>query len=227
MFKTSVAAGAAVLAIVALPGHAAAGGPYGFQGPVYDWTGVYVGGNAGYSWGDGKLSDIAVNGMSIPDPDSRAFDGALGGGQIGFNYAFGGGGVLGIEVDMQAAGNSFSETQAGPILNSDLEWLSTFRARAGYAKDSIMVYATAGAALGRNTLSLEEGGQSVSKKHTHSGWTVGGGIEGKEGKVSTKLEYLYVDLGDETYTLTLPGTSVGASAKADFHILRAGVNYHF
>jgi outer membrane immunogenic protein len=56
------------------------------------------------------------------------------------------------------------------------------------------------------------------------GWTVGGGVEAMISPDWTaKLEYLYVDLEDVSFT------SGGDSGNFDddFHVIRAGLNYHF
>jgi len=58
--------------------------------PVYDWTGFYVGGNIGYSWGRSNST------VSMSDPTGGTLlnsaigkfnmDGVIGGGQIGYNW---------------------------------------------------------------------------------------------------------------------------------------------
>jgi hypothetical protein len=74
-FMTKVAIG--IVAIVALIGTPAVAADMALKAPppapVYSWTGFYVGGNAGYSWGNGQ-TDIAgtgsvtanIAGFSIP-----------------------------------------------------------------------------------------------------------------------------------------------------------------
>jgi outer membrane immunogenic protein len=87
--------------------------------PVYGWTGVYIGGNLGYSWGNAR-TDIAGNAtfVALPTffggiPDNRVafadsntarLNGVIGGGQIGYNYQFSPRWVLGFEADIQASG---------------------------------------------------------------------------------------------------------------------------
>src|SRR5271154_4152046 len=56
--------------------------------PVYNWSGFYVGGNAG--WGFANVKDTAtvagglLNGLSATGTGTA--NGAVAGGQIGFNY---------------------------------------------------------------------------------------------------------------------------------------------
>ena len=69
---------------------------------------------------------------------------------------------------------------------------------------------------------------SVSK--THSGWTVGGGLEyAFAPNWSAKAEYLYVNLNREPYLdIAIPGAApLTVNARHDFHLLRLGVNYRF
>jgi outer membrane immunogenic protein len=78
--------------------------------PVYDWTGFYVGGNVGYSWGNSS-STLA---LTDPGPPSTVLnsaatkfhmDGVIGGGQIGYNWQRDKW-VFGLEADIQASGQA-------------------------------------------------------------------------------------------------------------------------
>jgi outer membrane immunogenic protein len=77
--------------------------------PVYNWTGFYIGGNAGYSWGRSNTGSSYFNtttGAPIVPPAGSVLgntfniDGAIAGGQIGYNWqtsSF----VWGLEADAQ------------------------------------------------------------------------------------------------------------------------------
>ena len=76
---------------------------------VWNWTGFYIGGNAGYSWGrsDSTLNyfNTATGAAIVPPPGSitgARFDmnGAIAGGQIGYNWQ-NGSWVWGVEADAQ------------------------------------------------------------------------------------------------------------------------------
>jgi outer membrane immunogenic protein len=101
--------------------------------PVYTWTGWYVGGNVGYSWGSAH-TDIAGNATTITDPlalglaggfpgnniafadsDTARLNGVIGGGQIGYNYQFSPTWVLGFETDFQGSGERGSNALADPF----------------------------------------------------------------------------------------------------------------
>ena len=58
----------------------------------FSWTGCYAGVNGGYGWGSSKWSDAFVGTFADDRPN-----GFLAGGQIGCNYQFNGGFVLGLE----------------------------------------------------------------------------------------------------------------------------------
>ncbi len=63
-----------------------------------------------------------------------------------------------------------------------------------------------------------------------AGWTVGAGWEYSFApKWSTKLEYLYYDLGSIQNTLTplsgATGSTFGSSTAINGNVVRAGVNY--
>ncbi|UPK02043.1 outer membrane protein [Bradyrhizobium sp. 170] len=76
---------------------------------VWNWTGFYIGGNAGYSWGRGN-SDVSyfntATGLPIAPPAGSItnagynMDGAIAGGQIGYNWQSNNW-VFGIEADAQ------------------------------------------------------------------------------------------------------------------------------
>ena len=79
---------------------------------IWNWTGFYIGGNAGYSWGRSN-SDVSyfnsVTGAAIvPPPGSITsagfnMNGAIAGGQAGYNWQTGNM-VWGVEADIQWSG---------------------------------------------------------------------------------------------------------------------------
>jgi outer membrane immunogenic protein len=98
--------------------------------PVYTWTGFYVGGNVGGSWGNAR-TDIAGSGTFVNAPGSiipitnppttfadsqtQRLNGVIGGGQVGYNYQFSPRWVLGFEADIQGSGERGSNTFADPL----------------------------------------------------------------------------------------------------------------
>ena len=135
---------------------------------------------------------------------------------MGFNYQLNGGLVLGAETDIALSG--MDGTAAGVTFSTD--YLGSVRARLGYAVDRVMLYGTGGLAYGRGDLQI--GG--LSNKQTQWGWALGGGVEAMVApQLSARIEYLYMDLGHETYGSVFGPVNVGLTTG----LLRAGVNYKF
>src|SRR5438552_2325022 len=72
--------------------------PQAFVARVYDWSGIYIGVNAGYGFAQGTVSSSA-SALSITED----LNGAVGGGQFGANFQSGAF-VIGLEVDAMASG---------------------------------------------------------------------------------------------------------------------------
>jgi outer membrane immunogenic protein len=84
--------------------------------PVWSWTGFYIGGNGGYSWGRSRTDVSYFNsatGLGIAPPagsiTNAAFDmnGGVAGGQAGYNWQ-NANWVFGIEGDLQWSGEKGS-----------------------------------------------------------------------------------------------------------------------
>ena len=75
--------------------------------PVYNWTGFYIGGNLGVGWQQGNLGDTLGNTFGTDNSIK-----GLGGGQVGVNYEFGNGVVVGAEAmfDWRFNNNNTSPT---------------------------------------------------------------------------------------------------------------------
>jgi outer membrane immunogenic protein len=167
---------------------------------AYNWAGPYVGANLGYQWGALSNSGATPNGVA-------------GGFQGGYNWQFGQF-VLGAEADLQLSNSS--DVFANYKFSNP--WFGTVRGRGGYALNNILFYGTLGLAYGRGHVDIGSAGQD----NLHTGWAAGGGMEvGLTRNWSVKAEYLYIDLGSETYGLT--GTSNGLTS----NLMRFGVNYRF
>jgi|SRR5271170_902267 len=200
--------------------------------PVFNWTGFYIGVNAGGAWnnsGDVTIHD-PVSGPHSYSISSRG--GFIGGGQLGYNYQTGQW-VFGIESDIQGVAGS-SSVNVGPYgflhLNTSGNggWLGTTRGRVGYAVDRTLFYVTGGIAYGGLNSATLNGGNATS----NVGWTVGGGVEYAFAQHWTaKLEALYVNLNveDRTRDITSGGVVYPVTSKSGNGggIVRVGVNYLF
>lgn len=211
--------------------------------PVYNWTGFYVGANAGIGLGEHPTEFNIPTGAFTFDRVTAAPFGAIGGVQAGYNYQIGNW-VLGVEADIQASGMKDSEncllqcTTFGGFPNAatieqKMGWFGTARARIGYTSNSgVMAYYTGGFAFGdvETTINEATGGLAgvFRFSDTKTGWTLGSGVEAALGGNWTgKLEYLYVDLGDVNGAYTFAGFNHTISHDVTSHIFRAGLNYRF
>ena len=159
--------------------------------------------------------------------------------RLGYNWQFAPTWVFGLEADIQGSTQKGSVgvfVPAGPAfwtLESHLNYFGTARARLGFlATPSLLLYATGGLAWGETELNLTNSvngaSSNASFNDTNTGWTVGGGIEGKiTANWSAKAEYLYLDLGNKTGSVTLPTAIHLGSVDFRDHIVRVGLNYHF
>lgn len=230
---------------------------------AYDWTGFYGGVHVGYGWGDSEISDVVLtkgwykwwkeewkySDYDLGDLDEFDVDGVLGGLQAGYNFQ-NGSFVFGLEADVSISGingddelvslvaGDFNFLTAG--VETDVDWLATFRGRVGFAFDRFLVYATGGLAVAGVETSLYAnsdlfGGfsETWSDENTHFGYTVGGGLEAfLTQNLSVKAEYLYIDLGDENYSANIIDgdyLSVDVSGDVDvtLNVVKVGLNYHF
>ena len=197
--------------------------------PVYNWTGIYVGLNGGYGWGNQDPLNLITNRF---DGASVAFSGGVFGGTAGAQIQSGHV-VIGFEADLDWANMKGSATfvpsiggAPGPAAISattNIDWEATARARVGYAQENWLFYATGGLAiLGTKAaftpaLGLTCGSYglaSCSGTNKQIGAALGAGIEyGITPNVSAKLEYLYI---------------TAASLDVSHHSeVRLGLNYRF
>jgi outer membrane immunogenic protein len=186
----------------------------------YDWTGFYVGLNAGWGWGDTEhFNDVGVT------TDDFDMDGFVAGGQIGYNFQWNWL-VLGAEADIQWSdidGSTDNIVCFPDTCATDIDWFGTVRGRAGVAFNRLLIYGTGGLAYGE--VDAVCCGAVFDKNDTNWGWTAGGGVEvGFTPRISFKAEYLFVDLDDVSQNV--PGTVLTAEADAT-HIVRAGFNWRF
>ena len=193
--------------------------------PGFDWTGFYIGGNIGYSWGQSRDTSTITNTpgtILFTSADKTSLNGVVGGGQIGYNWQMQRA-VFGFEADFQGTDEKGSRSFTCPLntctptigfplalvlpgpavpvtLNQKIDWFGTVRGRVGFLVDpKVLLYATGGLAYGDVESSAVIGNAGTAfgtVSNTHVGYTVGAGIEGViGGNWTARLEYLYVDLG--------------------------------
>jgi outer membrane immunogenic protein len=182
--------------------------------PAYNWSGFYIG-----AMGGGAFSNDTGNG-------------GFGGGTVGYNWQFPGSQfVFGVEVDAAAASikDSVTEDIDGLLITTEskINAFGSVTGRAGFAWDAALIYAKGGYAWANSKATISAAGVAAtfSDSQTHSGYTIGGGVEYMFApNWSAKGEYMFTILGSETYNL---GGLPLDSGNLDFHTIKAGVNYHF
>ena len=142
--------------------------------PLFTWTGVYVGGQLGYMWGN---------------TNSRGYNptGVDGGAHVGYNYQMGQL-VAGLEGDVNGSNYRGSTGMFGFSESID----GSVRGRLGVAWGRGLFYLTGGAAFA----SLDDSYPTTTISHTRVGWTAGGGVEyAIDNNWSVRAEYRYTDYG--------------------------------
>ena len=202
--------------------------------PVYNWGGIYVGINGGWGWGRSSWT-LGPAGTFPTLTGSTSDTGGVVGGTVGANFqwdAF----VAGVEADWDysaintASSHAICNTGAGTCQTGN-NWLSTVRARVGYAADRVLFYGTAGGAFA-NVQSTYSGVQTT---HTEAGWTAGAGVEWAfADNWTARVEYLYVDLGKfngscatAACVLATTGPALPYSVNLVENLVRVGVNFKF
>ncbi len=180
--------------------------------PLFNWTGLYVGGHIGGAWTNEQFVNNgvgAVFGDLTPGQGYRQRNsGVMGGAQIGYNWQANNY-VFGMEGTLSGLDNkgSFRNTAFGAA-NDVFSWranvLATVVGRAGFAVQNNLFYVKGGYAGVNNRLSVTDpvvagtGGQT----HWANGWTVGAGWEyGITRNWIVGLEYNYAAFGSQTYQL--------------------------
>ena len=188
--------------------------PLEIRQSTYDWGGVYIGGLIGVGSVDNTYTPIGA-----ADPEISGSD-IVGGGMVGYNYQidqF----VIGAEADAMFTGINNKNSADG--VEQDFSYLTTIRARAGWAHDNTLFYGTAGVGFLRSRFKLTAFNEAKSK--THVGYVVGAGIEHAfSPNIIARAEYLYGSFGKKNYVYT-PGTV--RTGIDDLHIARAGLAYKF
>jgi outer membrane immunogenic protein len=200
--------------------------------PVYNWGGIYFGVNGGYGFGSTNWT-ISPAG-SPPSTGNFNATGFVVGPTLGVNFqtdAF----VFGIEGDFDGSWmdgkdssckffvSAMPTTSVPATCETKNTWLGTLRARAGYAADRVLFYATAGGAFG--DIRGNTSGTSFQSK-SEPGWTAGAGVEvAFADNWTARVEYLFVDLENASLAATPTGSTM--AVKFDANLIRLGVDYKF
>ena len=191
--------------------------------PAYNWTGCYVGVQAG-----GGIIGTTFANNTTSNTDGGG--GALVGGQAGCNYQAGLF-VFGLEGEGAWSGitdrNFFS---AGPEVSTVRNrWDADLALRVGFAVDRALVYGKAGAAAGNFNFNFDNGHGAFDRgQSTLGGLLLGAGVEyAFASSWTAKLEYNVIDFVNKDVSFNSQSGLVTASEAAKKQIVKVGVNYRF
>jgi outer membrane immunogenic protein len=205
----------------------------------FSWTGCYMGAHIGGAMSEDTRSSVFGHSSDFSS------DGFVGGGQIGCDYQFESGWVVGGEG--RVAGSTLKYRHAangtlgatGATVPSQLflgnDVLASVTARLGYRfADRWLGYVRAGGAVTHENLNdafTNAAGLAVDPTGslTRTGWTVGVGVDWAFApNWSANIEYNYYDFGSAGITANSVTDTVNeGSIKDAIHAVTTGVNYHF
>lgn len=184
-----------------------------------NWSGLYVGAQAGYLWSDNDLRVTARGRVFESNPAPNAFSI---GAQAGYRHQYANGIVIGVEGDLSwlkgplATGNYMAGAVAGGALGvNEHNWDASARLQLGYSMGRFLPYITGGVSfLNENGCAARLAGAAVclaqtAFSSTRTGWTAGAGIAYSfTNNIVAHAEYRYADYGAKTYvTPALPSNT--------------------
>ena len=204
---------------------------------VYNWTGFYIGANAGGGSSHNCWDLTNVGGIAVsPAVAEGCHDatGAVVGGQVGYrwqsaNWVFG----LEAQGDWANLKGSNTSTPAAlaPLVNqTKIDAIGLFTGQVGYAWNNVLVYVKGGAAVTHNKYNGILAGITLdTANETRWGGTVGTGIEfGFAPNWSVGVEYNHLFMGKHTDTFTFLGVNTRSdSIKQDVDMATVRLNYRF
>lgn len=224
--------------------------------PAFTWSGLYVGAQIGYLWGQdnapwsGTANDL--------DPAAGSFglgqQGVIGGAHVGYNLQLNPWFVIGLEASVD--GTSASRTVTVPVADFAGDTFGSFTARAtapvqgsvrgriGVAFDRVLVFGTGGVGITSfNTSDFDRTGfftgdptANTTISGTRAGFTAGGGVEyAVTDNWSVRAEYRYTNFGHTTdFPFTNPNNNVlpaGGNFAVSHHLtenqVQVGFSYRF
>ena len=227
----SVAAAAAISSMAMAGGDIAPVAP----APVDNWSGFYVGAQAGYLWGDADGKGIdELEGLSANNAD---VDGGVAGLYAGYNWLMDNGFLLGIEGEwnyVDADGKTAvvdGNDDTGWSAKATQDWDASLRLRAGMVvNNDYLLYVTGGAAWAKVGVDIydDDNEKIANDSQTMSGWTIGAGVEMVlTENLHARLQYRYTDYGDKDFSDTVDGDVYKINADYNAHMVTLGLSYRF
>ena len=206
-----------------------------YVAPMYNWSGFYIGGNAGWGRSD-DCWDVFPAGGGVLLDGCRGQSGGIIGGQVGYrwqlpNSHF----VFGLEAqgdwaDLNKSHVSFLDPTL--TLGTKVDGLGLFTGQFGFAADAWLWYVKGGAAVTSNTFSVSStvGGIGLaSASSTRWGGALGTGFEyGFAPNWSVGLEYDHLFMGGSDYSFAVATpllTGALSRITQDVDMVTVRVNY--
>lgn len=204
---------------------------------LFNWSGFYIGGNAGYGWAssDSSMFGGFINGDTDPK-------GGIYGGHLGAQKQFSNNWVLGVQVTLLGASMkdtsavTFGGTAFGINKEVKIKAIGLAELKLGYAMQSGSVptlpYLTAGAACTRSDASLSffNFGSIPSNNADACGWTVGAGIDwalSAQGWIFG-VKYNYADLRTTDHNFPVfGGLTLSTPNSQTLNLVQAQLSYKF
>jgi len=188
--------------------------------PIYDWTGFYIGGNAGWGESHSCTDFVSVAGLITTDA-CVSKSGGLVGGQVGYRWQVGQA-VFGLEAQGDWADiRSQHVSLINPtfLTGTKLDALGLFTGQIGYSWGPSLLYVKGGAAVTSNTFNITNAFTGVSFTSTDAtrwGGTVGIGWEyliTPNWSIGVEYDHLFMGHANVSFPLANP-IVVGALAGA-------------
>jgi opacity protein-like surface antigen/outer membrane receptor protein involved in Fe transport len=207
---------------------------------VYNWSGFYIGGDGGYSWGTSHGTLTTDAGVPLA-PYSYGVNGPFAGGFIGGNYQFNKF-VVGAEGDWQRSRLTGNSQQLAPLgtagafpggpflISTAIKDYGSLRGRVGFAFDRFLAFGTAGWACGNLSTSYALIGAApflTNGSDCTKGWTAGAGVDyAFTDNVFGRIEYRFTDLATSSF-VNVPMDSADAKNRVSISEARVGIAYKF
>jgi outer membrane immunogenic protein len=197
---------------------------------MYDWTGFYIGGNAGYGWSHNCWGNFSTT--TGPEGCSTQA-GALLGGQGGYRWQLGQI-VFGVEAEgdwTSMRGSIPSLFLAGGTDSAKVTSVGLFTGQVGYAMNNALLYVKGGAAVTNNSFLVSNGASQFQLTSNRWGASVGVGLDyGITNNWIVGFEYDHLFMGNANNSFSC---SAGCAAGLNNNISQAvdmvtvRVNYKF
>jgi outer membrane immunogenic protein len=212
---------------------------------VYDWTGFYIGINAGGASSHNCWDLNNIGGLGpIPSTSEGCHDatGAVVGGQIGYRWQSASW-VFGVEAqgdwaDLKGSNTSTPAALAPVVNHTKIDAIGLFTGQVGYTWNNVLGYVKGGAAVTHDKYSgsLAPFGQFDQASETRWGGAVGAGLEvgfAPGWSVGVEYDHLFMGRRDITFpggTVVAPGAIANSrtdSIKQDVDMATVRLDYRF